>query len=106
MRRMLLGCLLIGWLLLPGCAWVSVTDAGDDVRVFSSYEVSDCERLGNTKASVLPKVWFVPRPKGAVEKELTTLARNEGAGMGGNVVTPLPSPAPGEREFAVYVCGD
>ena len=89
-----------------GCAWVSLSDDGKDVQVVANNEVTDCERVGNTKARVLRKLWFVPRRQAIVDHELRTLARNEGGKLGGNVVTPLPARERGEREFAIYVCGD
>ncbi len=89
-----------------GCAWVPLSDQGETVQVVANNEVTGCERVGNTKTRVLRKLWFVPRRQAVVEHELQTLARNEGGKLGGNVVTPLPSRQPGEREFAVYVCSD
>ncbi len=95
-------------LLLPGlgCAWVSLDDRGAEVSVVSNAEVADCERVGNTRASVLHEVWFVPRRQAAVDRELAILARNAGAELEGNTVTPLPARSPGERDFAVYRCDD
>jgi hypothetical protein len=99
--------LVVAWLLASaGCAWVPLSDDGAEVYVVANNEVTDCERVGNTKTRVLRKLWFVPRRQAIVDQELRTLARNEGAKLGGNAVTPLPSRRPGEREFAVYVCGD
>ncbi len=89
-----------------GCAWVPLTEEGEDVQVIANNEVSDCERVGNTKARVLRKVWFVPRREAVVQEELATLARNEGGKLGGNTVTPMGAERDGKREFAVYVCGD
>ncbi len=89
-----------------GCAWVPLTEEGRGVDVIANNEVTDCERVGNTKGMVLRKLWFVPRRQAVVEKELETLARNEGGKLGGNTVTPMGSERNGKREFAVYVCGD
>lgn len=89
-----------------GCAWVPLSEEGESVQLLSSNEVGDCERVGNTKATVLRKLWFVPRPEFAVEEELETLARNEGGKIGGNTVTPMGPRHGGKAEFAVYVCGD
>jgi hypothetical protein len=92
--------------LAVGCAWVPLTEDGAKVTMISSNEVITCERVGNTKAAVLRKVWFVPRPKASVARELETLARNEGAKLGGNTVTPLGQEKDGHRSYAVYVCED
>ena len=101
--------LLLGVVALSGpmgCSWVPLSEEGKGVEVLSNNEVTDCERVGNTKATVLRKLWFVPRRDAVVEGELETLARNEGGKLGGNTVTPMGSERNGKREFAVYVCGD
>lgn len=89
-----------------GCAWVPLTEEGQDVQLLGNNEVVDCERVGNTKARVLRKLWFVPRREAIVQKELATLARNEGGKLGGNTITPMGDERDGKREFAVYVCED
>ena len=106
MRVSLYPCLLLWPVLSAGCSWVSLTDQGEHVEVVSDNEILGCERIGSTKASVLRKIWFVPRRRSVVRTELETLARNEGGALGGNTVTPFPSKHDGEREFAVYRCGD
>jgi hypothetical protein len=105
-RRAAIWALALALLSTFGCSWVPLSDEGERVQVVANNEVTDCERVGNTKAKVLRKVWFIPRRESVVEGELRTLARNEGSKLGGNVVTALPSKREGEREFAVYVCGD
>lgn len=97
--------MIVCW-LAPGCAWVSLSEPGQSVDVVANTEVLGCERLGNTKARVLPELWVIPRRDAVVERELAALARNEGAKLGGNTITPMPSRAKGEREFAVYRCDD
>jgi hypothetical protein len=92
--------------LAVGCSWVPLSEEGEKVMVTSPDEVITCERVGRTKAAVLRKVWFVPRRQSAVARELATLARNEGAKLGGNTVTPLGQEVDGKRTYAVYVCED
>lgn len=89
-----------------GCAWVPLSEEGEDVQILANNEVSDCERLGNTKARVLRRVWIVPRREAVVQEELETLARNEGAKLGGNTVTPMGKEKDGKRAYAVYTCED
>jgi hypothetical protein len=102
----LLLLLLLAVALCGGCTWVALSEEGKNVRLISNNEVSTCERVGNTKARVPRKVWIVPRPNGAVQAELETLARNEGGKIGGNTVTPMGAEKDGERKYAVYVCDD
>jgi hypothetical protein len=89
-----------------GCTWVGISDEGRDVVVLPNAELIDCERIADTRSRVPRKVWFVPRRGVDVEKELETLARNEAALLGGNVVSPMGQERAGQREFAVYRCGD
>ena len=88
------------------CTWVQLSGEGEDVYLVANAEVTDCERLGNTKGRVPHELLFVPRRQASVDRELETLARNEGAKLGGNTITPTRDLAPGEREFAVYRCDD
>jgi hypothetical protein len=92
--------------LAAGCSWVPLTEEGEKVTMTARDEVITCERVGRTRAAVLRKVWFIPRRQSAVARELETLARNEGAKLGGNTVTPLGEEVDGKRTYAVYVCED
>ena len=106
---MRLACSLFALVVLTGsvgCAWVPLSDAGEEVQLVANTEVTGCKRVGNTRAAVLRNIWFVPRQESVVDRELATLARNEGAKLGGNTVTALPSRQEGERDFAVYRCDD
>ncbi len=89
-----------------GCAWVPLSDEGESVQLVANTEVTGCERVANTHAAVLDKLWFVPRQEAIVHRELAILARNEGAKLGGNTVTALPVQLEGERDFVVYRCDD
>jgi hypothetical protein len=89
-----------------GCTWVPLTPAGEAVAVTATNEVADCERIGSTQAKVVRKLWFIPRTRSVVQRELDTLARNEAAELGGNTVTHMTDEEEGRRDFAVYTCGD
>ena len=103
MRKIVLSLIVS---LSTACTWVPLSGDGQDVQILPNNEVIDCDRVGNTKATVLRKLWIVPRRDAAVEHELETLARNEGAKLGGNTVTPMGSEKDGKRAYAVYVCED
>lgn len=92
--------------LSAACSWVPLSGDGQGVQILANNEVLDCDRVGNTKATVLRKLWIVPRRSTVVERELETLARNEAAKLGGNTVTPLGQEKDGKQAYAVYVCGD
>ena len=97
---------LIAGLLLGGCAFVETTSKGETVRVAATDEISDCQRLGQTRVTVLDHVAGIPRPPATMEKELTTLARNSAGKMGGDTVVAMGEMIKGEQTFRIYSCGN
>lgn len=86
------------------CAWVSLTPGGEKVRVLEASEVSTCQELGNTTVSLLAKVAGINRNEEEVTKELSLLARNAAADMGGDTVVPISPVKEGRRSYTVYKC--
>ena len=97
---------LIGILLLPGCTWVRLTPAGEEVRVVSAAETVECKKIGQTTVSLLAKVAGIKRSAKKVAAELLTLGRNSGAEMGGDTVVPVTEITDGEQSFDIYRCAD
>jgi len=93
-------------LLLPGCATVDLTPAGEKVRVLAPDEISSCRELGKTNTSVTPKALGIPRPPETIKKELESIARNGASSMGGDTIVPLTVIADGKQSFVVYKCVD
>lgn len=91
-------------LLSTGCAWVKTTPGGEKVRVLDRDEVSTCQELGTTTASLLDKVAGIDRNRQKVERELQILARNSAAKIGGDTVVPISEVSDGQQRFAVYQC--
>ena len=91
-------------LTVSACAWVTLTPGGEKVRVLDAGEVSACRELGNTTASLLAKVAGINRNEEQVEKELSLLARNSAADMGGDTVVPSGAVKEGKRSYTVYKC--
>lgn len=91
-------------LSLSACAWVKLTPGGEKVRVLDASEVSTCKALGNTTVSLLAKVAGINRNEEQVAKELSTLARNAAADLGGDTVVPISAVKEGKRSYAVYKC--
>ena len=88
-----------------GCSnWVQVTSAGQNVRVATASEVSNCSRVGRTRANTLGKVIGVERGAERLQTELQSIARNEAADMGGNVIVPESLIDDGQQSFGVYSC--
>ena len=101
MKRMLFVLLCLS---ISACAWVKLTPDGEKVRVLEVGEVSTCKELGNTTVSLLAKVAGFNRNEDQVAKELSMLARNAAADMGGDTIVPISAVQEGKRSYAVYKC--
>lgn len=95
---------LIGTVVVSACAWVELSDQGQEVRVARPGDVADCRRLGEATASVLDEVAFMKRSRDRQARELETLARNEAGAMGGNAIVATSDVEDGRRTFSVYRC--
>ena len=91
-------------LSISACTWVKLTPGGEKVRVLDVGEVSTCKELGNTTVSLLAKVAGINRSEEQVTKELSLLARNTAADMGGDTVVPISPVEEGKRSYKVYKC--
>jgi len=98
--------LSIAILLLPACTWVEPTKEGSEVLLVKAFNVEACEKLGATKTSVKHKVGFFTRSEEKVTEELTTLAKNRAAEVGGNAIVAKEAVSEGTMEFDIYRCGE
>jgi hypothetical protein len=99
-----LAMIVISILLSPGCTWVHISPAGEEVRVASAAEVGECEKIGVTTVSLMAKIAGIKRSAKKVATELQTLGRNSGAEMGGDTIVPVSDIVNGEQSFQVYRC--
>ena len=100
------GGLALMLLLLPlsACTWVPLTDEGSHVQLRTLDQVEGCERKSRVTVSVKDKIGAISRSDEKVREELRTLARNEAARIGGNVVVAETEPTDGHQVFVVYRC--
>ncbi len=100
-------CVSMGVLIasLAACTWVKTTPEGERVGVSTAEAVADCENLGSVNVSLKHNVGRWERKPEKVRVELETLARNEGAIMGGDTVVPEGRPLEGRQKFSVHQCG-
>lgn len=97
--------LLLALLLaLSACAWVKPTDRGARVKVAEASEVGRCRMVGTTTVSVLDNIVGMPRGYRTLAEELSTMARNEAANLGGDTVVPISDIVNGQQQFEVYHC--
>lgn len=102
MRTLFLFGLVI--VTLAACTWVKTTPEGEGVQIATMQQTRDCEKLGDVNVSLKHKVGRVERKPEKVATELETLARNEGALMGGNTVAPVSKSSDGRQTFGVFNC--
>lgn len=91
-------------LSLAACAWITLTPGGEKVRVLAAGEVANCEEVGKTQVSLRAKVAGINRNEDQVAKELSMLARNAAADMGGDTVVPATPVKGGKRTYTIYKC--
>lgn len=104
-RVYVLGTLAVCVSLASACTWVKPTPAGEGVQVVTADAVAACERKGKVTVSLKSRVAGVERKPTKVANELATLARNEGALLGGDTVVAEGPVSEGRQVFGVYVCG-
>lgn len=95
---------VVALLMTAGCTFVQTTPKGNAVRVASGEEVVNCQRIGQINVSTLSRVAGLPRYESSMQDELSTLARNSGADMGGDTVAPATPIKDGKQTFIVYRC--
>jgi len=106
MRNITLIAALISILPLAACTWVTMTPAGEAVRVARADEdLAACTRRGEIGVSVKDRLGPIERNRIKVIDELEMLARNEAVGLNANVIQPKAPPDDGEQRFLAYVCG-
>jgi hypothetical protein len=105
MRMRVLQLTLIGAVAtMSACTWVPLTPEGEQVTVVTAAHVTTCERVGKTNAKTTDRVGAVARSVDKVKEEVTALARNEAAKMGGDSVVPVGEIEDGRQVFEVYRC--
>ena len=98
--------LLASAAFVQACTWVKSTPEGQQVRVAQKSEIGAwCERKGEVASILKSRIAGVERSPTKVAGELETLARNEGALMGGDTVVAESEIKDGRQLFGVYRCG-
>jgi len=90
---------------LGGCSSVERRPGSEDVMAVSGpSRAGHCENLGETRVSTAESYWIFPRYEDEIRSDLTDLARNEAAALGGDTVAPLSPVEDGERTYGLYEC--
>lgn len=91
---------------LPACTWVEPTKESSEVSLVKDFNVKTCKKLGATTATVKQKIGIIVRDEDTVLKELTTLAKNSAAKMGGDSIVAKEPMVDGVMSFDIYRCGE
>jgi len=96
--------ILFSFLIISACTWVKVKPGAKTVRVATPEQVLNCKKMGSSTVSVKAEVATIARDPKTIKQELTTLARNSAADLGGNVVVPVSKIDKGKQIFVIYNC--
>lgn len=93
-------------LYLPGCTWVEVTEEGSEVMLVKDINVTACKKLATTTSTVKHKVGPITRDPETVMEELTNLAKNRAAELGGDSIVAKEPEKDGSMSFDIYKCAE
>jgi hypothetical protein len=92
-------------LATSACTWVKLEKNGAIVRVAGAQEtLAGCTFKGDITTTVSNRIVGVERNSIKVADELETLARNEAAALGANVIKPKGPAVAGEQSFTAHLC--
>ena len=90
-------------LIIGGCTWVKVSDAGKDVVILPADRVANCARVGNVTTSVKDRVAGIERNEEKVQRELDRLAQNQAVTLNANSLVRV-SIRDGQGNYLAYRC--
>lgn len=92
-------------LATSACTWVKLEDTGAIVRVAAAHEtLAGCTFKGDITTTVSNRIAGIERNSIKVADELETLARNEAAALGANVIKAKGPAVAGEQSFSAHLC--
>ena len=89
---------------LSACSWVELSETGKKVRVLEADEVTKCQHMGQTTATVTDKVGGIRRHDKAIQEDLVIVARNAAINLDGDTIVPVGKETDGKQTFKVYRC--
>lgn len=96
--------LMLGGFLLAGCSFNEPTEASKQVMLVKAYNVTGCQKLGDTVARVKDSLGGVKFSEKEVQEELIVIAKNDAAKMGGDSIVAVSDVKGGVQKFAIYRC--
>ena len=98
------GLVLTAFFSLSACSWVQPLPGALEVALMPAEDVTKCQKLGSTHASVLDKVGFYDRSEKAITEDLIAVAKNEAVRMRGDTIVKASDLTDGKMEFEIYRC--
>lgn len=95
---------MVGGFLLAGCSFNEPTEASKQVMLVKDYNVTTCQKLGDTVARVKDSLGGVKFSEKEVQEELIVIAKNDAAKMGGDSIVAVSDVKGGVQKFAIYRC--
>jgi len=92
--------------LFGACTWVKPVDEAAQIGLVKPSVARHCSKLGTTSVKVKAGVGPITRSKKKVQDELITLAKNDAAVMGGDIIVAESKAENGRQKFSVYKCPD
>lgn len=94
-------------MFLSSCTWVEPTKESEAVAVVTdAVKLEGCKKLLSTTSSVLDKVGFMERTEGLMVDELTTMAKNKAAAVGGDTIIAKGPIKQGSMSFDIFKCAE
>jgi len=92
--------------LFSACTWVKPTQEGQKVNVLELQDpaLQSCRKLGSVTSMVKHKIGPFNRSGEKVNLELTAIAQDEAAEMGGDTIAAEGPVEEGRRTFSIYDC--
>ena len=103
-NRLVRSLFFLSIIFLEACVWVDLKPGGQSVRVVNASESPRCKRVGHVTSETTAEIIGIPRDGESVNNELTRIARNQAADMGGNAVLAIGPVRNGSQNFDVLRC--
>lgn len=91
-------------IFLSACTWVEPTKGSTEVLLVKAGNVSNCNKLGTTRASVTHKIGVLTRDEESVREDLVAIAKNSAVKLGGDSIVARDPIVDGNLDFDVYKC--
>ncbi len=97
-------CSLACSLLVSGCTWVKPVEEAKDIALVKPELAQHCKKISAVTVKVKDSVGFVNRRESKVQDELITLAKNEAATLGADIIVAETKEEEGRQRFGAYAC--